>query len=89
MNGDSKRVLQLLRTARGQVDGLIRMVEDDRYCIDISNQILATQAILRNVNKEVLHGHLNHCVKEAFTKSEGDAAVKIDEVMTIVDKLMK
>ena len=38
MKGDKKKTLQLLRTARGQIDGIIKMIEDDRYCIDISNQ---------------------------------------------------
>ena len=46
MKADAARTLQLLKTARGQIDGVIRMVEDDRYCIDISNQIQATSAIL-------------------------------------------
>ncbi|HHT35857.1 MAG: metal-sensing transcriptional repressor [Candidatus Wallacebacter cryptica] len=87
MKTDQKRALQLLKTARGQIDGLIKMVEEDRYCIDISHQILAVQAILRRVNKGILHGHLNHCVKEAFTADE--AQLKIDEVLEIMDKLMK
>lgn len=79
--------MRLLKTARGQVEGLMRMVEDDRYCVDISNQILATQAILRNINQQILHDHLHHCVREAMETGEGHE--KIDEVMAIIDKLTK
>lgn len=57
MKADKEKVTRLLKTARGQLDGILKMVEDDRYCIDISNQIMATQAILKNVNREVLHAY--------------------------------
>lgn len=87
MRADTKKITKLLKTARGQLDGLLKMVEDDRYCIDISNQLMATQAILRNVNKEVLHAHLNGCVEEAFEK--GDQHKKIEEILEIMDKLAK
>ena len=59
MKADAARTLQLLKTARGQIDGVIRMVEDDRYCIDISNQIQAASAILAKVNP-VSYTHLGH-----------------------------
>jgi CsoR family transcriptional regulator, copper-sensing transcriptional repressor len=87
MKADKEKVTRLLKTARGQMDGLLKMVEEDRYCIDISNQLMATQAILRNVNREVLHAHLGSCVIEAFEK--GDAQKKIEEIMDIIDKLSK
>ena len=87
MRADKDKVIRLLKTARGQVDGLIKMVEEDRYCIDISNQILASQALLRRVNKEILHAHIDGCVKEAI--EEGQASQKIDEIMLIIDKLSK
>jgi DNA-binding FrmR family transcriptional regulator len=63
------------------------MVEDDRYCIDISNQLMATQAILRNLNREVLHSHLGSCVEKAF--EQGDSHQKIQEIMQVIDKLSK
>ena len=87
MKADKAKVTRLLKTARGQLDGLLRMVEDDRYCIDISNQLMATQAILRNINREVLHAHLGSCVEEAF--AEGDARQKVAEIMEVIDKLSK
>lgn len=87
MRSNRDKTLRLLKTARGQMDGLVRMVEDDRYCIDISNQILATQAILRNINHQILHDHLDNCVKEALATESGQQ--KITEIMSIIDKLSK
>lgn len=87
MIADSTKVLNLLKTARGQVDGLIKMVEDDRYCVDISNQIMATTAVLQSCNRRVLDAHLNSCVAEAF--ETGESEQKIKEIVEIIDKLTK
>ncbi|MDD3430240.1 MAG: metal-sensing transcriptional repressor [Oscillospiraceae bacterium] len=87
MQADSKKVARLLKTARGQLDGILKMVEDDRYCIDIVNQVMATQAILGRVNKEILHAHMSCCVKEAVGNDAQDE--KIAEILTIIDKLTK
>ena len=87
MKADKEKVTRLLKTARGQIDGILKMVEDDRYCVDISNQLMATQAILRNTNREVLHAHLANCVQDAF--EVGDQREKIAEIMVIIDKLSK
>lgn len=85
MVADKQTVTRLLKTARGQLDGILKMIEDDRYCIDISNQLLATESILRKANKEVLHAHMSHCVKDAF--EQGNSQEKIDEIIRIMDKL--
>ncbi|MDF2951479.1 MAG: hypothetical protein K0S18_1062 [Anaerocolumna sp.] len=87
MKADRTKVTRLLKTARGQIDGLLKMVEEDRYCIDISNQLMATEAILQKVNKEILHDHLGYCVKEAI--NTGEQQKKMEEIMAIMDKLMK
>ena len=87
MKADRTKVTRLLKTARGQIDGLLKMVEDDRYCIDISNQLLATEAILRKVNREIIHDHIGCCVEDAFTTDE--QRKKIVEIMEIIDKLSK
>ncbi|MGB8453292.1 MAG: metal-sensing transcriptional repressor [Anaerocolumna sp.] len=87
MKADKTKVTRLLKTARGQLDGLLKMVEEDRYCIDISNQLLATQAILRKVNNEVIHAHLRSCVKEGF--EQGNEDEKIEEIVKLLDKLSK
>lgn len=87
MKSDKTKVSRLLKTARGQIDGILKMVEDDRYCIDISNQLMATQAILRSVNRQILHDHLGSCVQQSF--EEGDQREKIQEIMMVIDKLSK
>jgi DNA-binding FrmR family transcriptional regulator len=69
---DKKQVLNLLKTARGQIEGIIRMVEDDRYCVDISKQILSMQALLKKANLKIIDQHIRHCVQEAFTKGNGE-----------------
>lgn len=87
MKANKEKVTRLLKTARGQIDGLLKMVEDDRYCIDISNQILAVEAIMRKANKEVIKAHMHHCVKEAFENHNEDE--KIEEIMGLIDKMEK
>ena len=88
MKADAARTLQLLKTARGQIDGVIRMVEDDRYCIDISNQIQAASAILAKVNQEILSAHIHVCVKDAMHGQPEDAEAKIEEVLEILDRCL-
>lgn len=85
MQADRQKVERLLKTARGQLDGILKMVEDNRYCMDISNQIMATQAILHRVNREILHAHLQHCVRQSLETGE-DSQQKIDELMALFDK---
>ncbi len=87
MRADKKNVTRLLKTARGQLDGLLKMVEEDRYCIDISNQLMATQAILKKINREVLNAHLGGCVADALGQEE--AGEKVNEIMMIIEKLSK
>lgn len=87
MKADKQTITSLLKTAKGQIEGILKMVEDDRYCIDISNQILATESILRKTNKEIIHAHMTHCVKEAFRSGEEDA--KIAELIAILEKIAK
>ena len=78
---------RLLKTARGQLDGILKMVEEDRYCVDISNQVMATEAILRRVNREILKAHLQCCVRDAV--EGGDREKKMEELLDIIDKLAK
>ena len=84
---DKKQVLNLLKTARGQVEGIIRMVEDNRYCVDISKQILSVQALLKKANLKTIDQHIRHCVQEAFIQGNGEE--KIDEVIELIDKYAK
>ncbi len=86
MTADKQKVARLLKTARGQIDGILKMIDEDRYCIDISNQIMASQSVLKKANAEVLQSHLEHCVKEAVTQN--DATEKLREIETIISKLL-
>lgn len=87
MQADHRTVERLLKTARGQIDGILRMIEEDRYCLDISQQLMAAEAMLNRANKEVLSAHLKHCVQEAETP--GQQSEKIDEFIATLNKLMK
>jgi len=80
---ESHKAMALLKTARGQIDATIRMVEEDRYCIDVSKQVLAAIALLKKANIVVLKQHMDTCVKDAFRKNNG--AEKIDEITTILE----
>lgn len=82
-----EKTLNLLKTARGQIDGIIRMVEDERYCVDISKQILAVQSLLKKSNLMILEGHIKSCVKTAFIDGNGEE--KTDEIIGILEKYMK
>lgn len=86
MNEDKKRALQALKTSKGQIDGIIRMIEEGRYCIDISNQIIAAQALLKKANLMILRQHLDNCVKDAFLNNKGEE--KVDEIMNLLKKLL-
>lgn len=54
MMADHQKINRLLKTARGQLDGILKMVEEDRYCLEISQQVMAAQAMLGRANKEIL-----------------------------------
>lgn len=87
MNEEKKKALQSLKTARGQIEGIIKMIEDERYCMDVSNQILAAQSLLKRANLLILEQHLLHCVKDACHNEER-ADEKINEIINILEKLM-
>lgn len=87
MQADHDSVLRLLKTARGQLEGIMKMVDDDRYCIDIANQVMATQAILTKINKMVLKAHMQGCVRDAL--KSGDPDEKLDELIAVIDKIAK
>lgn len=87
MQADKKKILRYLKTTKGQIEGIIKMVEQERYCVDISTQVLAVQALLKKANNEVLRSHINSCVKEAFIEGNGDE--KVEELINIFDKYYK
>ena len=85
-----KAVLTRLRRIEGQVRGLQRMVEADRYCGDVLNQIASAQQALRSVSKVILRNHLETCVTDALQSGDRVAAERMyDEVMSLLDKQLK
>lgn len=71
----------------GQVRGLSKMVEEDRYCIDIVTQISAVRAALRRVEEEVLKDHVAHCVEHAIASGDkADQRAKIAELMAVIGR---
>jgi CsoR family transcriptional regulator, copper-sensing transcriptional repressor len=77
--------LKRLKRIEGQVRGLARMVEHDRYCIDIVTQISAVRAALRRVEEEVLRDHVAHCVEHAVASgNKADQRRKISELMDVL-----
>ncbi len=86
MNEEKRKALQALKTARGQVDGVIRMLEEERYCMDISNQILATSAVLKRANLLILKQHMNNCLVQAI--NDDNAEEKVQELLEIMSKIM-
>jgi CsoR family transcriptional regulator, copper-sensing transcriptional repressor len=83
---ENTKALALLKTARGQIEGVLRMVEENRYCIDISKQVLATIALMKKANLVILKQHMDTCVKDAISTNKG--AEKIDEISMILEKYL-
>ncbi len=89
MTADKEGVSRLLRTARGQIDGILRMIDEDRYCVDISNQIMAVSSLLRKAKGEVLRSHLDDCVRKAvYSGSDEERTEKIDELISVMERTL-
>ncbi len=86
---EKQQILNLLKTSRGQIDGIVKMLEEDRYCVDISKQILSAQALLKKANLRIIDQHIKHCVKEAFAQGESAGDQKVNEVIDLIDKYAK
>ncbi|WP_058953453.1 metal-sensing transcriptional repressor [Clostridium tyrobutyricum] len=86
MNEERNKALVSLKTSKGQIEGIIKMIEEGRYCVDISNQIIAAQALLKKANMLILKQHIHHCVKEAVIHDKGKE--KIDEIIDILEKII-
>jgi DNA-binding FrmR family transcriptional regulator len=88
MRDDIKASVQKrLGRIEGQVRGLSRMVDEDRYCIDIVTQISAVRAALRRVEEEILRDHVAHCVEHAITSgNKADQREKIAELMEVIGR---
>ena len=87
MMADRKKVEPLLKTARGQLDGVLKMIDDNRYCMDIMMQLQAVESLVHKAEREVLRGHLSGCVQAAFESGDAKAREeKIAEIIKLLDK---
>ncbi|RKX77244.1 MAG: transcriptional regulator [Spirochaetes bacterium] len=84
MDNEKKKALNLMKTARGQIDSAIKMLEDDRYCVDICKQLLAIPSLLIKANNLVLHRHIDTCVSDAIEKGGGKE--KVDEIFDLITR---
>lgn len=82
-----ERNLKRLRRLEGQVRGVQKMVEEDRYCADIMTQIAAVHEALRSVAHELMRNHLKHCAATAIRSGGSDAEAMYDELMDLLHKL--
>ena len=82
-------LLLRLRRIEGQVRGLQRMVEEDRYCIDILTQIASVTSALQGVATGLLDDHVRHCVRDAVGQGEDAADQKIDEALEVIHRLIR
>ena len=83
MTKEHKTVKKYLTIAKGQLEGIIKMVDEDRYCLDVSDQLMATRALLKKTNNLILKNHIDNCVKDAI--KDGDDK-RVDEVIKALEK---
>jgi len=87
VDAESKaRNLKRLRRIEGQVRGLQKMVEEDRYCADVMTQISSVHEALRSVGRELMRNHLKHCASTAIRTSDADAESMYDELVDLMYK---
>ncbi len=79
-----ERNLKRLRRIEGQLRGLQKMVEEDRYCADILTQISSVHEALRSVGRELMRNHLKHCASSAIKSSEAEAEAMYDELVNLM-----
>jgi DNA-binding FrmR family transcriptional regulator len=87
---DKEALFKRLHRIEGQIRGIERMVEEDRYCIDILTQIAAVKTALEQVGAKLLEGHVNHCLADAISIGDPDlASAKTSEMLDAVQRFVK
>jgi DNA-binding FrmR family transcriptional regulator len=82
-----KDVMLLLKTAEGQLKAILTMYQDQRYCVDITKQVLALQALLKKANNLILRDHMDHCVKDALKNKKPEEKLKeLSELMNLIQQ---
>ncbi len=85
-----KEAHKTLKTAQGHLNAVVKMVENNRYCIDISTQLMAVVSLLKKANMQILSKHMETCVKDAvLSKSQEDIDEKIEEIKEVIKYLNK
>ncbi len=89
-NGDRKKAIVSLKKARGQIESVIKMLESDRYCVDVMNQNLAIIGLLKSSHKVVMEAHLNTCFSKAIaSKDDSKKRKMIEEILTVMSLFNK
>lgn len=83
---DRSDITRLLEIVKGQINGIEKMLDDGVYCVDISNQMLASIALLKKANVMLLDQHLKHCVLNATSREERET--KLEEISKLISKVM-
>jgi len=87
---DKTKTMNRLRRIEGQVRGIIKMLEDDRYCIDVLHQMQAIKSALARAESDILKDHANSCVAEAIEAGDSDAQrEKVSELIDLFDRLKR
>lgn len=76
-------IKKYISIAKGQLEGIIKMIDEDRYCLDISDQLMATRSLLKKTNNLILKNHIDNCVKNSI--KDGDTE-KLDEVIKALER---
>jgi len=82
-------IAKRLARIEGQVRGIAKMVDEDRYCIDVLDQVLAVTKALQQVSLGLMHDHLGHCVAEAVAHGGPEADAKVDEATAAIARLLR
>lgn len=78
-----EKVKKFIKIAIGQLEGILKMIEDDRYCLDVSDQLCATRALLKKANNLILKNHIDNCVRNAIANGDD---TKLDEVIEALER---
>lgn len=80
---DQEKIKKYLNIAKGQLEGIVKMIDEDRYCLDVSDQLMATFSLLKKTNNLILKNHIDNCVRQAIIDGDND---KLEEVIKSLEK---
>ncbi len=86
MKADKKSIERKIKIVKGQLDGILKMIDEDRYCVDIAMQLMASSSLLKKTTQEVLEAHIRSCVRESLEAE--DPSPKIEEAIDVIEKML-